>query len=192
MKKKILVLSGSPKQSSFSSHLAEVYAGAAKPHSEVHVLRLSEMLFDMDLKVGYDEPQKLEEVLEVFQHELTWADHVVLFTPIWWGSIPAKLKGLIDRSFLPGFAFQYEEGKDRPLKLLQGKSARVVMTMDTPPWYYQFVQGAPALKQLKIATLEFCGFKPVHHNMLGPIISATDETKSKWIKKISQMGLQAR
>ena len=49
---------------------------------------------------------------------------MVIFTPIWWGALPAKLKGLIDRTFLPGFAFQYEEGKLMPKQLLKGRTAR--------------------------------------------------------------------
>ena len=31
---------------------------------------------------------------------LTWAEHVVLILPMWWGGLPAKTKGLFDRTLL--------------------------------------------------------------------------------------------
>ena len=188
MTKRVLILAGNPKEQSFSNHLADVYANAARKNFEVRLLKLSEMKFNPDLAVGYNDKQDLEESLEAFQKSLVWSDHVVIITPIWWGAIPAKLKGLIDRTFLPDFAFKYEPGKSTPKKLLGNKTSRLVMTMDTPPWYYWLVQGAPALRQLKTATLKFCGFKSVRSKMLGPIISSTEESKAKWVSAIAKLG----
>ena len=75
-----------------------------------------------------------------------------------------------------------------PKKLLQGRTARVVMTMDTPPWYYSLIQGAPAIKQLKTATLKFVGFNSVKSKMIGPIISSSQESRSKWINEVEKLG----
>ena len=65
------------------------------------------------------------------------------------------------------------------------------MTMDTPPWYYSIFQGAPAIKQLKAATLEFVGFHKVKSKMIGPIISSTKNSKVKWIDDVSKLGFTA-
>jgi NAD(P)H dehydrogenase (quinone) len=65
------------------------------------------------------------------------------------------------------------------------------MTMDTPPWYYSLIQGAPAIKQLKTTTLEFVGFHSVKNKMIGPIISSTKESKIKWMNDVSKLGLTA-
>jgi len=192
MTKRILVLSGSPKSSSFSEQLAESYATAASEHHEVRVLKISEMQFNPDLSAGYHQSQALEEDLIVFQTAIEWAEHLVITTPIWWGTLPAKFKGVFDRAFLPGFAFSYEKGKTIPKKLLKGKTARILMTMDTPTWYYRYVQGAPALKQLKITTLGFCGFKGIRSHMLGPMISANDSQKDQWIQMAHRLGLGGR
>lgn len=192
MTKRILVLAGNPKPKGFSNYLAEVYAKAAEPDFEVRLVRLSEMQFDPNLSLGYDDEHPLEQVLLSFQESLLWADHLVIFTPIWWGSLPAKLKGLIDRTFLPNFAFEYTSGKSTQTKLLKNKTSRVFMTMDAPPWYYKLFQGAPAVKQLKTATLKFCGFKSVKTNMYGPIINSKDKAKDKWIKQVVKLGEQAK
>lgn len=188
MSKRILVLAANPNKGSFTNYLAESYANSAKKNNEVQLLAISDMEFNLDLSAGYTEAHSLEDSLKAFQASLEWCEHLVIFTPLWWGSLPAKLKGLIDRTFLPGFAFQYEKGKLTPKKLLQGRTARVVMTMDTPPWYYSLIQGAPAIKQLKTATLKFVGFNSVKSKMIGPIISSSQESRSKWINEVEKLG----
>ncbi len=191
MKKRVLILAANPTENSFTHNLAQAYAQSAQQKHDVQLLDLSQMEFNLDLSMGYTKDAELETSLTSFQKALEWCDHLVIFTPIWWGALPAKLKGLIDRTFLPGFAFQYEAGKAIPKKLLTGKTARIVMTMDTPPWYYRLIQGAPAIKQLKTATLKFVGFKSVKSNMLGPIISSTSNVREKWLLDISKLGLSA-
>jgi len=188
MSKRVLVLAANPKKDSFTSSLAEAYASSAQKKHEVQLLKISDMEFNLDLSGGYAEEGSMEDSLKSFQASLEWCEHLVIFTPIWWGSLPAKLKGLIDRTFLPGFAFKYEKGKLIPKKLLQGKTARIVMTMDTPPWYYFLIQGAPAIKQLKATTLKFVGFNSVKSKMIGPIISSTKESRSKWVDDVSKLG----
>jgi NAD(P)H dehydrogenase (quinone) len=191
MSKRVLVLAANPKKNSFTNYLAEAYASSAGKMHEVRLLKISDMEFNMDLSGGYAEDHPFEDSLKSFQASLEWCEHLVVFTPIWWGSLPAKLKGLIDRTFLPGFAFQYEKGNSIPKKLLQGKTARIVTTMDTPPWYYYLIQGAPAIKQLKVTTLKFVGFNSVKSKMIGPIISSTKESRSKWVSDISKLGYAA-
>lgn len=188
MSKRILVVCGNPKANSFCESLANSYVQQASQKNEVALVSLSQLQFNPDLNQGYDQVHTMEQDLIDFQASLTWAEHVVIFTPIWWGSIPAKFKGLIDRSLLPGFAFQYQEGKTMPDQLLVGKTARVIITLDTPPWYYKWVQGAPAVKELKIATLKFCGFQPVKTKLIGPIISSNDTQRAAWTKEVERLG----
>lgn len=192
MSKRILVLSGNPKPDSFSDALANRYVESARQHHAVRIHKISSMDFDPNLNVGYASDQCLEPDLLAFQHSVQWADHLLITTPIWWGAVPAKLKGLFDRTFLPGFAFKYMKGKTIPAKLLTGKTARIVMTMDTPTWYYRHFQGAPALRQLKTATLEFCGFNDVRNNMFGPLISANENKRTQWLESVDRLGAAGR
>jgi len=188
MKKRVLVLAANPKQDSFVNNLARVYAQSAETHHDVQLLEISKMDFNLDLSAGYSEDSVMEDSLKSFQAALEWCEHLVIVTPIWWGAVPAKLKGLIDRTFLPGFAFQYEKGKAIPKKLLKGRTARIVMAMDTPPWYYSLIQGAPAIKQLKNATLEFVGFSAVKTKMIGPIISSSKASRARWLDEVCKLG----
>lgn len=191
MSKRILILSANPKQHSFTHHLAECYAQSAKTKHDVVLLTLSDMVFNPDLSEGYAKILPMETSLQTFQKALLWCEHFVIFTPVWWGALPAKCKGLLDRTLLPGFAFKYEKNQLAPTKLLQGKTARIILTMDTPPWYYKLFQGAPAIKQLKIATLTFVGFTRIKTTMIGPIINSTKHDQSQWVKKIETLGYSA-
>lgn len=188
MKKRILVLSANPRKDSFVHQLALTYSTAAQKNNEVKILELADMDFNADLSSGYEQEQTMEASLKAFQDALKWCDHLVICAPVWWGALPAKLKGLIDRTFLPGFAFQYEEGKLMPEKLLKGKTARLILTMDTPPWYYVLIQRAPVIHQLKKATLEFVGFTAIKSKMIGPVISSSINARSKWLNYTSELG----
>ena len=175
---------------SFGQQLAQTYQQNLHEQIEVKRLFLKTMQFDPILNNDYQGNQELEEDLIDFQQAIKWADHLVIFAPVWWGGLPAKLKGLFDRSFLPHFAFKYEKGKRYPTPLLTGKSADLILTMDTPPWYYRFIQGNTAIKQLKQLTLQFAGFKSIDYQLVGPMIHSNDKQRQKWIKSIAKMSLK--
>lgn len=52
-----------------------------------------------------------------------------------WGAATAKLRSLIERTFLPGIALAYEDDGHFPKKLFECRTARVLITTDTPRWY---------------------------------------------------------
>ncbi len=180
MSKKILIVNANPKTESLCKALSEKYAEVAGERNDVRIIHLNELDFQIDLKEGYDEVIPLEWSLEFFQKELTWAEHVVIVSPVWWGSMPAKFKGLIDRTFLSGFAFKYEKGKTIPKKLLAGRTSELIVTMDTPPFWYKWMQGNVIYHQLKETILSFSGIKNVSKQYFGPVISASEKQVDKW------------
>jgi putative NADPH-quinone reductase len=118
------------------------------------------------------------------------ADHLVWIHPVWWGGLPAITKGFIDRLFLPGMAFQYRENSVWWDKLLKGKTAHIITTLDQPGWYYRLFFGRPSVNQLKKSTLEFCGIKPVKVTYIGIVKTADDVQRKKWLQKVYNLGLQ--
>ncbi|WP_241461030.1 NAD(P)H-dependent oxidoreductase [Shewanella mangrovi] len=185
--KKVLVINGNPKQQSYCAELAKRYVDASSDVHQVQLISLSRLQFEADLSDGYDQPQALESPLIDVQQALLWAEHVVIVLPVWWGGMPAKLKGLIDRTFLPGFAFKYRENHPIPEKLLQGRTADIILTMDTPPFYYRWFQGNPVFKQLKYTILKFSGFSRVSATYIGPVRGATDKQKAKWVEQVGRL-----
>ncbi len=89
-----------------------------------------------------------------FQEKIKSSDMLIFVYPVWWGAMPAMLKGFFDRVLTSGFAFKYE-GKI-PKKLLKGKRALVFFTTGGPTIYYKLLINTPK-NVIKNKTLEFCG-----------------------------------
>jgi putative NADPH-quinone reductase len=173
---RILVLDGHPDATSLCAGLALAAAEAAQAlGAEVRLLHLSAMTFDPNLAGGYKTRQEMEPDLVAFLESLRWCETLILVHPMWWGAAPAKLKGLIDRVFLPGIAFAYEGDGHFPKKLFEGRTARVLITMDTPGWYLWFGYRNGWLNVLRRQILDFVGLKVTHMKTIGPVRDATPE-----------------
>ncbi len=188
-KKRTLLLLGHPNNLSLCAALAAEYEkGARESGAEVRVHRIGDMQFDPTLHLGFQGKQPLEPDLERFQADLEWAQHLVMVFPLWWGGMPAALKGLVDRAFLPGFAFKYKEGSPFQAKLLAGRTASVILTMDSPNFWYNWVLGRPLTKVLKRQILGFCGFSRLKFTILGNVRASTPEKRQVWIAKVKSLG----
>ncbi|MBF0203631.1 MAG: NAD(P)H-dependent oxidoreductase [Desulfamplus sp.] len=192
MHKRILVILGHPAKNSFCNALADSYiTGAKVGGNEVKLISLANLSFDPVLHEGYATIQELEPDLVAAQAAITWAQHIVFVYPIWWGAIPALLKGFIDRVFLPGFAFKFKEGSAFWDSLLSGRSAHLLVTMDTPPWYFRWVFRMPGHNQMKRTILEFCGIKPVRISSFGSIKGSSLQKREKWLAEVNKQGRNA-
>ncbi len=189
--KKILTILGHSNDESLCAGLARAYnEGAKEAGAEASLLELGGLQFDPVLHKGYRSRQELEPDLVHAQEQIRWADHLVLVYPIWWATPPALLKGFIDRVFLPGFSYEPVEGAALPQKLLSGRSARLIVTMDSPKWYYRLFMGDAGHKMMKKGVLEFCGIKPVRITTFAPVKTATRETRELWLDEIGRLGRQ--
>ena len=189
--KRILLILGTPKKDSFCHALAEAYSqGARSKGHVVRQLRLGEMQFDPILREGYEQSQNLEPDLLEAQRLIHWAEHLVFVYPVWWGGIPALLKGFFDRTFLPGFAFKYRNRSQLWDKLLSGRTAHLMVTMDTPPWYFRWFYRMPGLQQMRRTTLAFCGIKPLRTLTFGPVLDASEERKADWLMQAQYLARQ--
>lgn len=191
MAKKILIINGHPSNESLNFVFAEAYKnGALESNAKVELLTISNLKFNPSLEFGYQKRTELEPDLLDAWKKIKWADHLVWIHPVWWGGLPAIMKGFIDRLFLPGFAFQYRENSILWDKLLKGKTAHIITTLDQPSWYYWLIYGRPSVNQLKKSTLEFCGIQPVKVSYFGIINNSKDATRQKWILAVEKWGKQ--
>ena len=121
--------------------------------------------------------------MEKYRNLITWADHIIFIYPIWWGGMPAVLKGFIDRVFTAGFAYSY--GKRGLIGHLQGKSAWIITTHNTPVFLTPFIQDYG--KVLKNQVLKSCGIKPVTHTQLAGTENSSDEKRRRFLDKIANI-----
>lgn len=146
-------------------------------------------IFELNLKQGYHKRTNLEPDLLKTWDQIKAADHLVFIYPNWWGTYPALLKGFIDRLFLPGFTFEYQEKSLLVKKLMKGKSASIIVTMDSPGFYYKYFLKKPGHNSMKKSVLKFCGFSPVKSKTFAPIKNSSEQKRAHWIKQVETMGM---
>ena len=191
--KRIFILNGHPAESSLSKAISETYLQTAREAGhEVRLMHLHDMAFDADYGfAGYARHKPLEPDLETFRENVEWAQHMVMATPMWWGGLPAKLKGLFDRTFLPGWAFNTRKMKlGLPEPMLSGRSARVFMTSDTPNWAFGLLYRKAMQRQIESQIFHYVGIKPVRFCHFSPATKATPEKVKTWLDKAAESGRQ--
>jgi NAD(P)H dehydrogenase (quinone) len=190
--KKIYLLLGHPDKSGLCGALADAYEASAKEAGhEIVRMNIGEMQFDPILHKGYRAMQELEPDLKKFQEQVTTSNHFVIIHPVWWVGMPAILKGLFDRAWLPGSAFRYMKmpsGKRSIFwhRMYRGHTARIIIASGTQPWLVRLLPGN-VNAQLKWGILWFAGFS-VGTTWFGPSENVPEPRKKKWIKRVQYLG----
>jgi NAD(P)H dehydrogenase (quinone) len=191
--KRIFILLGHPDSGPepLSRQLADSYEAAARAAGhDVRRTDLSALQFDPILHKGYRARQELEADLLKVQEDMAWCEHFVLFFPNWWGGMPALLKGMWDRMFLPRFAFSMWKNKMGWTALLKGRSARVVITCSNPVILDHLAFG-DFTASIKRSLLSFAGFS-VRITAVGRSERLSEGQKASWLRRISKLARGAR
>jgi putative NADPH-quinone reductase len=193
MSPQILIINGHPNKESLCFALANAYKeGAIRAGATVKELVIADLQFNPNLQYGYRKRIDWERDLAAAWESIQWADHLVWVHPVWWGGLPAVTKGFIDRVFLPGYAFKYREGSVWWDKLLKGKTAHIITTLDQPGIYYRLAFGRPSVNQLRRSVLQFCGIKPVKVTYIGIVKTATEQKRLQWLSAVREMGTRLK
>lgn len=132
---KHVVVVAHPAAESFTMALTRTYT------AELEQLGHSQRTYDL-YRMGFNPVLGAQELLPITtdrsaspdvmkaQDDIRAAAAVTLIYPLWWLSMPAMMKGYVDRVFARGFAYESHEGIVRGL--LTGKKA-VLMTVSGAP-----------------------------------------------------------
>jgi NAD(P)H dehydrogenase (quinone) len=184
---RITIVVGHARQGSFCEALGEAYKRGAQAGGHVAELFVtSKMVFDPILREGFERVQPLESDLQLAHDSMLAADHLVVIFPLWLGTLPAILKGFLERVLQPDLAAAAKQGKF--VKLLQGKSARIIVTMGMPGFIYRWWFGAYALKMLKRNILRFMGVGPIHSTIHGYVEGVKTEQRAHWLSDAEALG----
>lgn len=190
--KKIVVIDGHPDPDSarFVHALAEAYMAAAKDAGhEVRNIEVANAGIDV-LRSGKDwDKDDVPAPVRDAQEAIAWADHVVVLFPLWLGAMPGLLKGFFEQVLRPGFAIA--KGK-RTLSpgLLAGKSARVVVTMGMPGFFYRLFFFSHSVRSLRRNILYFVGIKPVRETLIGTVENPA--SRARGLETMRRLGREAR
>lgn len=190
---RIAILQGHPDPGSshFGVAMAQAYAQAAREAGhEVRTIEIARL--DFPLVRNADDWRKGApgEAILGAQQTIAWAEHLVIFFPLWLGDMPALLKGFFEQALRPGFAIGAAAPGRLWKKLLKGRSARIVVTMGMPAFFYRIYYRSHSVKSLKRNILEFCGISPVRTTLVGTV-EGRQGAREIWLAKMDRLGRAA-
>ncbi|MDR1341392.1 MAG: NAD(P)H-dependent oxidoreductase [Prevotellaceae bacterium] len=180
---KHLIILAHPNPASFSSSLIKALHDhlLAEAH-EVKIRNLYEIGFNPVLSADDFSSladNKTPKDIEIEQEYIKWADHIIFAYPVWWGSMPAILKGYIDRVLSEGFAYEYLA--DGPKGLLSPRKGSTICSTGAYSEEYGKVQEAMKLISGEVI-FDFTGIKPYKQLFYGGVPSVGDEVRKSYIQ----------
>lgn len=157
--------------------------------SEAHHLKILDLYQEkFDPVLYFDNENKRRDLqfdptTQHYRDDLVWANHLIFIYPIWWSSMPAILKGYIDRVFAKGFAYEYKG--INPVPLLPNKTATIITTHDTPCFYVRLVQKDYG-KILNKQILNMCGIKTTDTLTMSFLRNADENKRARFLEKLSK------
>ncbi|AIW84281.1 NAD(P)H dehydrogenase (Quinone) [Bacillus mycoides] len=185
----VLIIYAHPNPSSFNGAILEhVQKGLEETNHSVTLLDLYKEQFDPVLVFNGEKKRRdllNEEETKRYRELVQKADILLFIYPIWWWSMPAILKGFIDRIFIAGFAYKYEGSL--PKGLFKGKKAWVINTLDSPLWYVvALLYRSADWIMMKRGVLRFCGIRDIKRSVFQSVKTSKLEKREKWLLQIEE------
>ena len=145
---------------------------------DLHKDEFNPVLTEQDLAL-YSKGEFADPLVGEYQAILKEAKQVVFIFPIWWSSMPAMLKGFLDKIFLVNYSHNYQNGWT---PLLDINKTLVVTTSQSPTQKYataielEFIQNG----------LQAVGFKNTAWLNCDNVGFGTDEYRKEFIVKVTE------
>jgi putative NADPH-quinone reductase len=190
--KRITLIDGhpDPDPGRFVHALADTYAAAALAAGhEVRRIAVADLAFDLiESRAEWEECSPPPAIAEA-QDDIAWAEHLVIFYPLWLGDLPARLKGFFEQ-VRPGFALA-PKARGSPEKRLKDRTAHIVVTMGMPALFYRFYFRAHSLRSLERNILGFVGIAPIERSIVGNV-EGDPKHRTMWLETMTEHGAAGR
>lgn len=186
---KALVIFAHPSPQSYNAAILDaVKAELGQQQVEVRVKDLYQMNWNSTL--GLSDLQQiysggLPEDIAQEQADIKWADALILIGPVWWWTLPAIMKGYIDRVMTYGFAYTF--GEKGMQGLLTGKRVVVITTSG------QDERSATASGMIESIKKGFvnavfgnCGFAPIAYKNCYAVVTISDEERKRYLEEVRE------
>ncbi|NCN99725.1 NAD(P)H-dependent oxidoreductase [Candidatus Falkowbacteria bacterium] len=194
--KKILIIKTHTRDESFCNALTDKYiAGAREAKNEIEIINLKDLSLEPWLKYGHNAHDNLK--LELFpdllqaQKLILWSDHIVFSYPTYWSAPPALLKIFFETILTPGFAYKYHKSFYNIIpcwdKLLKGRTATIISTMDSPAFFTKFLDPDAGGKMMR-SSLSFVGIKLKKKYYFGSVRMSNDKKKQARLTSAYEIG----
>lgn len=191
MTKRILIIQGHPEVNAqrLCRALAERYAeGARAGGHELRSIDVGALDFPMLRSRDDFYADSTPACIAAAQRDIEWAELIVIFFPIWLGTMPALLKAFLEQVCRPTFTFPpgAAPGKGKPR--LVGRSAHLVVTMGMPALIYRVIFGAKGVRAFASNMHVFTGIKTRRTTLIGGVIDSKPAPIERWLKRLEALG----
>ncbi len=187
---KVLIVYAHPNPLSFNGAISQVVKeevekkGGQVKLKDLYAMNWNPVLSENDFQ-GFHTGSVPEDIKSE-QADVSWADMVIMISPIWWYSVPAILKGYIDRVFSIGFAYEYTP--NGPQGKLSGKKALLITTSGADE---QMAQAGGMIDSIKRSMVDgffgFSGFSEYKHKNLFAVPVITDQERKQMLTEIREL-----
>ena len=195
---KTLIIFNHPHAGSFCSAIREAVCNGLKKGGHEHKIidldkdGFNPVMREKDLKafvqagrIGEDGLDGVDPIVLRYMKKLRWAEHIVMIFPIWWMTMPAMMKGFVDKVIFPGVAYKMENGK--LVSMLSGlKQVTIISTMNTPSDVYKDIFGNSLEGSLIKGTFNQIGIHDVRWISLNMVKQVGDEKRWLWLDEIEK------
>ena len=185
-----LVIYAHPNPKSFNAAIAATVCkelekqGVEVKFKDLYAMNWNPVLTARDFE-GY-QTGNLPADVQSEQADISRADLVIMVAPVWWVSVPAILKGYIDRVFSNGFAFEYT-GAGPKGKLL-GKKARLITTSGADEKVAQQGTMVETIRRAAVNSIfGFCGFAEYKYNNFFAVPTASDLERAAMLTEVQHL-----
>lgn len=197
MPRRILIIIGhpDPDPTRFCRVLADCYAdGARAAGHAVRVIDVARLDFPLLRTAAEFGQREMMPAIQDAAQAIREAEHLVFIFPLWLGTMPALLKGFLEQVMRPGVAFAYPEpGQSGFVRtLLKGRSARVVVTMGMPGFFYRLWYMGHGIAGMRRNILNFVGISPVRETLYGMVEGEDDRRRARWLQEMRRLGAAGR
>ncbi|WP_051590872.1 NAD(P)H-dependent oxidoreductase [Mycoplasmopsis felifaucium] len=186
--KKFLIISGSTKNDSLNEYIGKkIQSELNLKGFETKLININNLVFDPVLEQNN---KNIDSIINQAQQDIMWADEIVINYPLWWGYMPAKLKGFFDKTLLPGFAYIEDYKNNKTIKLLENKNLSIISTSgESTEGIYKSINDSD-FQIIKGALCDFTGMKLKYACRMGLVYKTNKEQKdvelNNFISKITQ------
>jgi len=184
---KYLIIYAHPSAASFNHAILETISEELKKSNKDFKVR--------DLyKIGFNPVLSAEDLaaiqkgavpheIKTEQDYIRTSDTLIFIFPIWWSSMPAMLKGYIDRVF--SLKFAYDISADGVVGLLKGKKVFIVSTTGASKEDYERMGAFKMMNQsMDMAIFQSSGMEVIGHKYFSSVPNVSDQDRKQMLAEL--------
>jgi len=146
------------------------------------------IMTEKDLQL-HSQGKTSDDLVKKYQRRISGSNELIFIFPIWWQSMPAILKGFLDKVMLSGFA--YDESKGWKGLLSYIKKVTVITTSTVTKEYLIDHSGDPIQAVFINRTLNDMGIVPQKVNWIhfGEVNTTSDSKRNQFLDELPDLYL---